>query len=138
MATLSVNGYEAFSLSMAELAELPDDVLDEMLRAEAAVIETEQRQSGERYGVRRTGRTLASIGPGKIRRTSDGKAITVYPIGRNAKRDLTAMVAFLNEYGRPGQKPRPFIRDANERGAEKAAKAAEEVYDNYLRKKGLI
>lgn len=138
MARLSANGIDDFSLSMAELAELPDSVIDDMLRAEAAVIEAEQRQTGEAYGVRRTGRTLASIGPGKIRRTSDGKAITVYPIGRNAKRDLTAMVAFLNEYGRKGQKPRPFIRDANEKGADKAVKAAEQVYENHLRKKGLI
>lgn len=138
MANLTVNGIAEFELSMAELAMLPDEVLDEMLFAEGEVIKAEQRRSGEKYGVKDTGKTLDSIGFGKIRRTSSGKSMSVYPIGRNAKKDLTAMVAFLNEYGRKGQRARPFIREANEQGADKAAAAAEKVFENYLKLKGLI
>ncbi|NBI82217.1 hypothetical protein D3Z48_09020 [Clostridiaceae bacterium] len=137
MANLSVDGLDGLALSLADLAELPDAVLDEMLLAEGRVIQAAQKQSGEAYHIRRTGKMLAAIAPAKVRKTSGGRSLSVYAQGQHGRGKPSAMVAFLNEYGRKGQSPRPFIRDANEQSAGKAVDAAEAVYDNYLQSKGL-
>lgn len=139
MARLSVDGAAELQLSHEQLAALPDTMLDSMLDAEADVVERAQKAKGEAYGVHRTGVTLASIKRGKKRRTKDGRAVEVAPQGTNARGNRNAEVAFLNEYGVPSKKiaPRPFIRDANEECADEAVAAAEKVYDDYLKKKGL-
>lgn len=139
MARLSVTGLDGSVSGTWDLDGLPDSVLDEMLDAEADVVERAQKAKGQAYGVHRTGVTLASIKRGKKRRTKDGRAVEVAPQGTNSRGTRNAEVAFLNEYGVPSKKiaPRPFIRDANEECADEAVAAAEKVYDNYLNKKGL-
>ena len=137
MATMSTDGISAFAISMEELAELPDKLLDEMLHAEADIIEPAQKEKGLAYGVHRTGVTLGSIDRGEPKKTKDGKAIYIYPDGVNADGNRNAEVAFINEFGKHGQAPRPFIRDANEEHADEATEAAAKVYDGWLSGKGL-
>ena len=139
MASLSVDGAAALQLSHEQLASLPDSMLDEMLDAEAEVVERAQKNKGRSYGVYRTGMTLESIKRGKKRKTKDGRAVEVAPQGKNARGSRNAEIAFLNEYGVPkrGIAARPFIRDANEACADEAVQKAYKVYDDYLNKKGL-
>ena len=122
---------------MEELQDFPDDLLDEMLQAQADVIEPAQKEKGRAYGVHRTGVTLESIARGKPKKAKDGKAIYIYPEGTNADGNRNAEVAFINEFGKHGQAPRPFIRDANEEHADEAAEAAAEVYGKWLSSRGL-
>ena len=133
MASLSVSGAAELQLSHEQLAGLPDTVL------EAEVVERAQKAKGRAYGVYRTGMTLESIKRGKKRKTKDGRAVDVAPQGKNARGNRNAEVAYLNEYGVPGKNiaPRPFIRDANEECADEAVEKANQVFDNYLNKKGL-
>lgn len=137
MATLSTNGLEGLEMSLRELAQLPDDVASEMLFAEAAVIERAQRQKGEAYGVHRTGVTLSSITHGKVKTEKDGKSVYVYPRGTNKNGARNSEVAFVNEYGKKGQPPRPFIRDANEAAADEAVDQAEKIYRQWQDKNDL-
>lgn len=137
MATMKTNGLAEFYVSMEELENLPDVLLDEMLHAEADIIEPAQKAKGLAYGVHRTGVTLESIDRGKPKKTKDGKAIYIYPDGVNADGNRNAEVAFINEFGKHGQAPRPFIRDANEENADEAAEAAAKVYDGWLSSNGL-
>lgn len=137
MARLETNGLAEFSLSLEELAELPDSLMDEMLNAEADIIVSAQKEKGRAYGVYRTGVTLSSIKKGKPKITNDGKSIYVTPMGKNADGNRNAEVAFINEFGKKGQAPRPFIRDANESKAEEAVEAASKVYDEWLKSKKL-
>lgn len=132
----STDGLASFMLSMEELATTPDATIEEMLHAEADIIEEAQKKKGRAYGVHRTGVTLSSIGRGKVKNTKDGKVIHVYPQGRNKDGNRNAEVAFVNEFGTSRQAARPFIQDANAESADKAVEAAMEVWDEYLNSKG--
>ena len=139
MASISVNGLDEFLMDLREAIELPDEVAREMLVAEAMVVKDAQRRTGRAMGVHRTGVTLDSIAHGNMKRAKDGRALYVSPRGTNAKGERNAAVAFINEYGAPrrGIAPRPFIRTANEQAADAAAQAAAQVYDRWLKTRGL-
>jgi len=124
-------------MSMEELQDIPDSVLKDMLEAQADVIEPAQKRKGRDYGVHRTGVTLGSIKRDKPRRTKDGGVISISLQGRNARGNTNAEVAFINEFGKRGQPPRPFIRDATEENADKASDAAANVYGDWLDSKKL-
>jgi len=134
---MTTSGIAEFGVSMAEIAEIPDSVLDGMLTAQADVIEPAQRAKGRSYGVHLTGVTLASIKRSAVKRGKDGKYIIIMPQGTNADGNRNAEVAFVNEYGKRGQAPRPFIRDANETSSDQAAEAAAKKYDQWLNSKNL-
>lgn len=133
MAKLDVSGFDELELTLEEMADLPESVLDEMLDAQAAVIVAAQKAKGAAYGIHRTGMTLDSIKAGSPKRTKDGKSISIYPQGVNKDGNRNAEVAFVNEYGKRGQPARPFIRDANESAAGAAVSAAEQIYDDWLK-----
>lgn len=135
MAQLSFSGLDDLMLSLEEVAEIPDEVAEAMLKAEAKVVEDAQIAYGMQMGVYRTGEMLASIHPGRMKQGRDGaRIIYVTPHGRNEKGERNAAVAFINEYGKRGQAPRPFIAAANEAAA---TPAVAKVYDEFLKSKGL-
>lgn len=137
MARMTTNGIADFGISLEEIREIPDEILDQMLNAEADVIEKAQKEKGLAYGVHRTGVTIGSIKRSKTSKTKDGKTISIIPMGTNADGNRNAEVAFFNEFGKHGQPARPFIRDANEEKADAAVDAAAAVYDKFLSSKGL-
>lgn len=137
MGKLTVNGFDALSDDLAALAALPDSVIEQMLLAEAGIVEEEQRATAKEMGVYDSGMTAGSIKKGKVKKTASGKSITVSPQGTNARGDRNAEVAFINEYGKRGQTARPFIRTANERAEKKAIEAGEKVYTDFLDSKNL-
>ena len=73
----------------------------------------------------------------KLKKTSDGRAIYVYPKGtrRHGNKRRAAEVAFVDEFGKQGQPARPFIQTANEKAADPATDAAARVYDGFLKSK---
>ena len=139
MAKLEVNGLDALADDFMALATLPDSVSEGILNAAADVIAQEQKKTMEKMwrGPYSTGDTARAVKKGKVRKSSSGKYITVYPQGRNRKGERRAAVAFINEYGKRGQPGRPAIRTANEKAADKAVEAGEKVYHQFLDKKGL-
>lgn len=137
MGKLTVNGFDALSDDLAALAALPDDVIEQMLLAEAEIVEEEQRAAAKEMGVYDSGVTAGSIKKNKVKKTASGKSITVSPQGTNDRGDRNAEVAFINEYGKKGQPARPFIRTANERAEKKAVEAGEKVYTDFLDSKNL-
>ena len=138
MANLSFSGIDGLMLSMQEAAEIPDDVAEAMLQAEAEIVEQAQIAYGMQMGVYRTGETLASIRPGKMKRgRNGGRLIYVTPQGVNDREERNAAVAFINEYGKRNQAPRPFIATANEAAATPAVEAAANIYDAFVQSKGL-
>ena len=134
MAKLTTSGLDGLSLSLEEISRIPESVIDEALDASADIIVSAQKAKGRAYSVYRTGVTLSSIKKGKKKKTKDGKAIYISPVGTNAKGVRNAEVAFVNEYGTKRQAPRPFIRDANESAANAAVDAQERVIDRWLKK----
>lgn len=138
MADFGINGLDDLMMSLSEAAELPDDVAEEMLTAEAEIVEDAQIYTGMKMGVHRTGVTLSSIKHGRMQRRNDGgRVMYVYPQGTNERGNRNAEVAFINEFGKHGQPARPFIKTANEEAADPAVEAAAKVYDKFLKSKNL-
>ena len=141
MASFDVKGLDGLLLSMTEISQIPEDVQDQMLNAQADIVVRAQQEKARAYGVQKTGLLISSIKKGKVKATKTGRAIYVYPQGsrtRSGKKTRNAEIAFVAEYGRPKkQKARPFIRDANETSAEETTQAGAMVYDQFLKSKNL-
>ena len=122
MANLSTSGLEELVGGFDAIAEIPDEVVLEMLVAEAEVIAPAQEAEARAMlsGKYSTGETAQSISyDKKLKKTSDGRAIYV----------------FVDEFGKQGQPARPFIQTANEKAADPATDAAARVYDGFLKSK---
>lgn len=137
MAKCTTQGLDTLVLDMAEIASLPDDVISDILNAEADVIVEAQKEMAKSMGVVDTGTMVASIKKGTVKSYGSEKRIYVTPYGSNVRGTRNAEVAFINEYGKKGQPARPFILTANEKGADSAVEAGEKVYTQYLDGKNL-
>lgn len=142
MARFEVDGLDALTTDLADLAKLPDSVVDGMLNAEADVLVAEQRKTAEQMLRGRgyeTGATARSIKKGKIKKSGNDRTLYITPTGTNARGVRNAEVAFLNEYGVKSKNipARPFIRTANEQAGDRAVEASEKVLNAYLDSKNL-
>lgn len=140
MANLSTSGLEELLDDLEAIAEIPDETLLEMLTAEAEIIAEAQTAEAKAMGVYDTGKTAQSITyDKKLKETSDGKCIYVYPKGSRSdgNKRRVAEVAFINEFGKEGQAARPFIRTANEKKGAEAVEAAALVLDKFHKSKNL-
>ena len=143
MAEFSCNGLDDLMLSLQEIAEIPEDVQDEMLRAGADVVAKAQQELVKAYGIydgSSPKHVAESIKPGKVKIKKGQRVIYVTPTGsRRRGKTVTrnAEILFVNEYGRRGQKARPAVRDANEACAEKTTAAMAAVHEKWLKSKNL-
>ena len=140
MAKFDTADMEQLLLDMKEIADMPEGVITDMLQAEADVIIPAQKETAVSLGVVDSGILAASIKSGKVTRTADGATMSVYPQGSRKRGNTTTSnseIAFINEFGKHGQPPRPFIQTANEKYADRAVDAAFDVYDEYLRSRNL-
>ena len=137
MAGFSVDGLDNLMLSLAEVAEIPGDIQDNMLNAQADIVVRAQKSKGSAYGVHLTGVTLGAIKKGKPKKSKDGRSVLVRLTGKNADGNANTEVAFLNEFGKKNQRARPFIKDANESSAEETTAAGFRIYDEWLKSKNL-
>jgi len=144
MADLFTTGLDALISDLEELAKIPDEVILDMLTAEAEVVAEEQKTAfstayskGYSKGITARSVTVSK----KLKKTANGKAIYVYPKGtrKDGNKRRAAEVAVINEYGAVARNipKRLTIRTANEKAADPALKAAAEVYDKYLKSKNL-
>lgn len=133
MATISLEGFDELSEMFRELAPIPDDVLTEALNDMAKVAEAAVRAQGQALGVRDPQsqvHILDVITHTKPKTDKDGGVSNVTFSGtrtRGRTRTRNAEIAFVNEYGKRGQAPRPFIRLAAESDGDKIADAGEKV-----------
>ena len=143
MAEFSCNGLDDLMLSLQEIAAIPEEVQDEMLRAGADVVAQAQREKVKAYGIYdgSSPRHVAdTIKPGRVKLKKGQRVIYVTPTGsRRRGKSVTrnAEILFVNEYGKREQKARPAIRDANEACAEQMVSAQMAIYDKHLRSKDL-
>lgn len=142
MADFVTAGVDDIMREIEMLAEVPDEVLEDMLKAEAEVIKAAQtRQLQQMHFKDPTGQLEQSISAGtRMKRDRYGfPMIHVYPAGTRRESDTTnAEVGFVTEYGAPqrGIAPRPWMRVANEMAGDAAVAAAQKVFENWQDKKG--
>lgn len=150
MARVEFSGIDELSLSLKEVAELPDEVIDAMLDARADVVVEAQRAEARKLGTKyrnkgqkknyATGMTANSIRKGKVKVKDGQRVLYITPVG-SRKRGKTvtrnAEIAFENEFGTKTIQARNFLRKANEKSADAAVAAEYEVYNRFLTEKGL-
>lgn len=142
MANLSVDGLDGLMEDLAALARDTDSFVDDMLDEQADIlVRSQQKEIGAMWSGPYSERISSkSIKKGKIKKTKDGKKILVSPKGsrRRGKRTVrNAEIAFINEYGKRGQAPRPAIRAANAKAESSIGKVAEDMLDKHLKNHGL-
>jgi len=139
MGSISTIGLNDLIEDLSALAALPDSVIDEMLTAQADIIEPAQRRTMQAMwaGPYRTGATAGAVKRTKIRSGKDGRYLSIYPHGTNADGNRNAEVAFINEFGKRNQPARPAIDTANKSKTEEAISAAAKVYNAFVESKNL-
>jgi len=144
MAGFRVEGLGELMSSFEQLALLPDHVPMEMMDAGAKVLENAQKQKAQTMlkGPYSTGRVANSVKRQKPKKSRDGYIQRITFEGSvtdkyHKKPTRAAEIAFINEFGKPGQPARPFVQTANEESADEAVEAEAKVYDDYLNSIGL-
>lgn len=144
MAYFKVEGLDDLAKDFENISTLPSEVIDEMLNAEADVVVAAQKRTAKSMlsGPYAHSPVLiaSSIKKSKVKKNSDGASIQIQFVGSRKRAGSTstkAEIAFVNEFGKRGQNPRPFIETANEECADDAVQAALNVYDAHLKTKNL-
>lgn len=144
MARMEVDGADALIEDLSQLAQMPYEVIDDILNAMADVVVPAQRKEIERRwsGPHSMGISAEAIKKTGTKKELDGSSISVYPQGtrkRGKKRIRNGEIAFINEYGAPGRgiEARPAISISIEKAKEEIFAAGEKAYDAYLDSKNL-
>lgn len=147
MAKMEVRGADLLIEDLAELAALPDSVIEDMLNAGADVLVSAQRAEIKRQwsGKYSMGISAKSVKKGEVKKMKNGlgRVISIYPQGtrkRGKKRIRNGEIAFINEYGADHTHyphGRPAIHTANAKAEKQAVEAGEKVYHAYLDSKKL-
>lgn len=145
-------------LDMQQIAEIPEDVIDEMLQAGSKVGVEAMRRTLRRMKLVDTGQLQTSLVA--VKRRKDGRLYYLaYPKGRRKPKPHVLTVSNVNrvdplhtyvkpptndevgyvlEFGAPkrGIQPRQWMRTANEESADDVVAAEFKVYDDWLKSKG--
>ena len=133
MASFNVSGIDGLQNLFKNMERMPYSVIEEMLDKQADVVVNAQRQSAESMldGPHNKGEVKKAIKKGKTKRKKDGLVKYVTFNGKQHGSRL-AEIAFINEYGKNGQKARPFIKVANEKCEKEAQDVAGKVFDDWI------
>lgn len=147
MARIEITGFEALLGGLEDMAVKTPELRDAILAAEADVVEPAVRQAVPSHNLVRSGKLLLSIG----RTKSKSKGIPAIRIGpkgehhrylpRKGKTGIVTAgyVGYIYEYGmdRRGIPARKWLTHAVEQSKGPAYRAADAVYDDYLKKHNL-
>lgn len=147
MARFDVSGADAFLAGLEDMIEDLPQLRDEILEAEADVIEPALRQSIADTRLIRSNKLKNSI----KRRKGKSAGVPVIWIGPSGEHHRylpgagksgivsAGRVGYIGEYGIPsrGIHGREWLRKGIERSQDKAFDAAEAVYDKHLKKNNL-
>lgn len=142
MAGISHDGLDDLLKDLDSIVDIPDEVLDDMLDAEADVVVRAQKEEIASQGLIDTGELQRSISRGRKYSKDFGRKVDIYPQGtrKNGKKEIkNAEVGFIHEFGAPREKipAKNWMKKANERCADQAVGSAAKVYERYLEKHNL-
>lgn len=133
----STGGFSAYA------AEIPVDIQDEMLNAEADVIQPKIHDNADKLlrGKYFTGTTRDSLSRKKPVNWKNGErqialVFKGVRVDKNGKR-RNAEVAFINEYGSRNKPARPFIQKSIDEGEKEAFDRAEGIFRKWQTDKGM-
>lgn len=136
MARFDVSGLEELMDGIEQLANIPEETIGRMLKAQAKVVIAHQKRKLASLPMKdSTGQLEASIGEGELKRDRDGRlCLHVFPQGtRRGKKTRNAEVGYIEEYGAPqrGIAPTQWMRLANEEEEEETTEAARTEFEKW-------
>ena len=138
MIDVEVNGLEGLMIDMRKASKIPNDVLKEMVTAQADIVQQEITSNATTMllGPYYEGDVAASVKAKKARVSRTGAYVDITFNG-TAHGNRLGEIAFVNEYGKKSQPARPFIKTALTKSRDLAADAAHKVLSDFLSKNGL-
>ena len=138
MAKVTVEGLSEIGMSFEQLAEMPESVIDNMLKAQADIFAKQIRANAISMlmGPYWEGAVSASVTIKAPRNIKGQRTVDITFEGTQHGNKLTE-IAFVNEYGKSGQAARPFVRSAIETKKEAANEEAAAVLYSYEKSIGL-
>lgn len=118
MATLKLDGLDAFEAALARIGTVPPEVKTQALTKMADVAKAAIKRSGEAMGVRDPEsdvHILDKITTAKPKLSDSGGSLDITFSGSRRRGNTTttnSAIAFFNEFGRRGQAARPFMGKA--------------------------
>ena len=138
MARLEIQGMDELSEALRRIGEVPPEVKTQALGSMADIAAAGIKRSGEALGVRdpeSNVHILDKISKAKAKITAEGGYQDITFSGsrtRGTTKTRNAEIAFVNEYGKRGQSPRPFIGQAMNQNEEKIAAAGGDVLGDWI------
>ena len=140
MAKLELQGFDDFESVFSRLTEVPNSVKEKALKEMGEVALARIKRSGASMSVRDPESATHILDSLKLQKPKLNKAggyLDVIFYGsrtRNGEKTSNSEIAFLNEYGKRGQQPRPFVGAAMEQGADAITNVGGSVLLDYFEK----
>lgn len=139
MARFDTSGIDEIVESMVKAGEGTGELADEMLMAGAEEVKAAWRESAKKNNLVDTGDMLGSINYPKSPKTiGDIRTIDIHPQGKDRKGVRNAEKAFILNYGTSKRDATHWIDEADTESAPKVEGKLKQIYDDYLKRKGLI
>lgn len=150
MPRFDIMGLDSLVLDTKELADLPDNIIFDMLEAGGNVIKAAHEAALSTLFGSPTFPGLVTHLKNSInvfhRKDGREKYVLIYPKGSHhtykskkggTKTSTTGEVAFIHEYGGHGNEATQWMRKTNEQNVSKAVDAEYKVYDDWLKSHNL-
>lgn len=140
MAKLDIEGMDELNTAFGRIASVPQSMTGQALSEMAAIAAAAIKRTGESVGVRDPEskvHILDKITTTKPKFTPGGGYQDITFSGTRRRGSTTtrnAEIAFINEYGKRGQQPRPFIGRAMTENEAKIADAGGDVLGDWIEK----
>lgn len=118
MATIRFNGMEEIEKAFMAQADGAAEKVEKMLIASAEINAQAQKRSIEAHRLVDTGAMRDSVRPTKVKKSSTGAVLYVYPQGKDHKGTRNAVKAFVKEYGTDKVPGTRWMTAANESCAD--------------------
>lgn len=128
MARMEFSGTEEMMDALFAESERLERKATEMLGEAGKVVVKAWQDVIEEHGHVDTGDMKNSVRASKIKKNGDAYTSSIYPHGRDRKRQSNAEKAFVLHYGTSKIQGDRFVDDAEDRASEAAEQAMEEVW----------
>lgn len=131
-------GIDRLYKDLSQVAKIPQKVQEDMVDAMGDVFAEAQKYTAATMlqGPYYRGDVASAVKKSRMKRNKSGPYVDVEFVG-TAHGNRVAEIAFVNEYGKKSQPARPFIKTANTISDEPSKKAGFDVYDDWLKSKGV-
>lgn len=129
-------GIKAVADMIEKLGDLPNELVDEMLRAGIVPVEKALREEASKLNIEGhgTGELERSITVRPPAGPKGKRHIDIEFVGRRKGGRLNSTVAFFNEFGSRKIHARRFIEKANNKSAVASVGEIQRVYDEFVKK----